>query len=109
MSRNIAVRFQSEPGWKAVSYERSEEGQIHLILHHVGGWGLEGIPALSGSFHLIGVPLSFGGQVLSDLPHFLGVLAPNDNLEEKMVSFQAVVEKAYEQGGAPASFTVSSD
>ena len=95
MSRNIAVRLQSDPGWKVVSYAVSDDGSVRLSLHHVGGWALEGFPGKAGNVHLTGLPTSLNGDVLSDLPNFLGIIAPEDDLEERLEAFRASVRVSY--------------
>lgn len=71
MSRSVAVRLPSEPGWIAMCHA-IKDGEVKITLHDINGWGMT--PDHPGM-----VPMTIGGEIISNRPNFLGIIGPNDD------------------------------
>lgn len=103
MKRRIAALLPAEPGWKVVSY-LGEGDELELRVHSVAGWALEGVHLGPPHVRMNGLPVSLSGAVLSDLPGFVGIVAPDEDLDRRLSSFMDMLRRASEaeDDGAPA-------
>jgi hypothetical protein len=86
MLNEILARFQSEPGWKVVCHEGK-----NLTTHHVGGWALTSA-SLHDDILIKALPITLAGEILSDRPGFLGLIGPNDDVNEKLGQYSDMIK-----------------
>ncbi len=93
MLNQVIARVQSEPGWRIICYSRNESGVIEFSTHSVSGWAFELTHINHSAVHA--VPTSLSGEILTRRPGYLGVIGPEDNLDDFISKCSKIIESEH--------------